>query len=300
MIEIIHVSKHFDDIRAVSDLSITIPSGRVFGLVGTNGAGKSTLLRMAAGVLRPDTGEILVDGAPVYEHPETKQRFFHISDESWFFPNAVPDTMADYYALLYPAFSRELYRDLMDRFGLERKRQIRTFSKGMKKQLSVILGLSCRTDYLFCDETFDGLDPVMRQGVKGLFAEEMAARSFTPVIASHNLRELEDICDRIGLLHEGGVLLDRQLDDLKLGVHKIQCVIPDPEKEKKMLERVKPTRISRQGSLMILTVTGNKDELLAKISQADPVFSEILPLSFEEVFIEETKEAGYEIKHLFS
>ena len=225
MINAVNVTKRFDDIVAVDHINATIRDGNVFGLIGTNGAGKSTFLRMASGVLKPDEGSISIDGEEVFENVKAKKRFFYISDEQYFFSNSTPAEMRDYYSIVYERFDKERFHKLMKNFELDEKRKINTFSKGMKKQVSVICGVCANTDYLFCDETFDGLDPVMRQTVKSIFASDMEERNLTPIIASHNLRELEDICDHVGLLHKGGILLSKDLDDMKLNIHKVQCVL---------------------------------------------------------------------------
>ena len=300
MIQVKEVEKKFDEIKAVSNLTLDIPDGEVFGLVGTNGAGKSTLLRMLCGVLKPDKGSILTDGQNVYENPAVKELFFLIPDEAYFFPNAKPGDIADYYRAVYQSFDRELFFTLLGKFGLSEDRRIKTFSKGMKKQLSLLLGFSAKPRYLLLDETFDGLDPVMRQAVKSLIAGEITKRDFTPIIASHNLRELEDICDRIGLLHEGGILLSKELYEMKLQIHKVQCVIPDPASEEKLLRSLDVVQMNRQGSLLTLTARGSRDEIMNKVNLSDPIFSEVIPLSLEEIFISETEVAGYEIQNILS
>ena len=206
MITAENATKRFGNITAVDHVCAEVRDGSVYGLIGSNGAGKSTFLRMLAGILSPDEGAVRIDGADIFENIALKERFFFISDEQFFFPNSTPAEMKKYYKRFYRRFDEERYRKLMAGFGLDENRKIRTFSKGMKKQVSVICGLCAGTDYLFCDETFDGLDPVVRQTVKSLFAEDVDSRGLTPVIASHNLRELEDICDHVGLLHRGGIL----------------------------------------------------------------------------------------------
>ena len=299
MIEIKGCSKTFDDIKAVSQVSLDIGDREVFGLVGSNGAGKSTLLRMMAGIIKPDTGEILIDGKPVYENEEAKSQFFYISDDSYFPVVYTPNDMVRFYRNFYPGFQMQRYTRLMKQFHLDEKRKIGTFSKGMKKQLLVIFGVSAGTKYLFCDETFDGLDPVMRQAVKSLFAAEIMNREFTPVIASHNLRELEDVCDHVGLLHEGGILLSKDLEDMKLHIHKIQCVLTDREREKELEKELDILKIQHQGSLLLITARGTRSEIMAKIQSKKPLFCEVIPLTLEEIFISETEVAGYEIKNLF-
>ena len=275
MIEANNVTKRFSDITAVDDVTLTIEEGKVFGLIGTNGAGKSTFLRMLSGILTPDEGSIDIDDMKVYENPVCKEKFFFISDE---------------------AYAR--YEKLMQSFGLDRRRKINTFSKGMKKQLSIILGLSAMTKYIFCDETFDGLDPVMRQAVKSLFASDMAEREFTPIIASHNLRELEDICDTVGLLHKGGMLMSEDLDEVKGDVHKIQVVFPQDTDTESMTERLRILENEKRGSLLTLIVRGREKEIKDILSEGNPVFMESLPLSLEEIFITSTGVEGYDIKKI--
>ncbi len=211
MIEAREVTKSFGKLTAVDKLTLQVEPGQVFGLVGTNGAGKSTFLRMVAGVIRPDSGQITIDEQRVWDNPQAKQEIFFISDEPFFFPNSTADDMCAYDAGLYPNFDTERFYKLLKDFDLDPKRSINKFSKGMKKQMAILLGICSGTMYLLCDETFDGLDPVMRQAAKSLFAADMEDRGLTPIIASHNLRELEDICDHVGLLHKGGLLLSESL-----------------------------------------------------------------------------------------
>ena len=298
MIQIDHVSKCFDGITAVNDLSLTIEEGKVFGLLGTNGAGKSTLLRMICGVFRPDKGSILYDNRPIYENPEVKQEIFYISDDAYYFSNASAEDMIRFYQLSYPDFQTERIYELLDKFSLDKKRRISTFSKGMKKQLSLLLGICSGAKWLFCDESFDGLDPVMRQAVKSLFAQEMCDRDFTPVIASHNLRELEDICDHVGLLHQGGILLSRDLEDLKSNLHKVQLALEGEDISDYLRQRLDVMNIEKRGSLYTVTAKGDLDIILTVIRAKEPVFCESLPLSLEEIFISETGVHGYDIKNL--
>ena len=296
MIELKNVDKTLGGVHAVDHVSGTIREGMVFGLIGSNGAGKSTLLRMISGVIRPDDGTILCDGAPVFENPEAKAQICFLPDTPYFFPNADIRQMRDYYAMIYPSFNRKQFDALAARFRLDPKRSIHAFSKGMKKQVSILLGLCAGTKYLLCDETFDGLDPVVRQAVKSLIAAEIIERDFTPVISSHNLRELEDICDSIGLLHEGRLLLTRDLDDAKNNICKLQCVIPDSRREQELISSLRILKMERTGSLLTLTVRGERTEILKKTQAQEPLFVEALPLTLEEIFISETEVAGYDIK----
>lgn len=298
MIEVKHITKRFGDIQAVKDVTLTIQDGCIFGLVGTNGAGKSTLLRILAGVLKADQGSALIDGQNVYENIEVKRNLFYIPEDAYFFVNATPFQMMEYYAALYPKFDKAYFLTLLEKFHLDKNRKIQTFSKGMKKQVSILLGLSSNVKYLFCDETFDGLDPVMRQVVKSLFADAVIHRNLTPIIASHNLRELEDICDHVGLLHEGGVLLSEDLEDMKFHIHKLQCVMPNEIMEQHLLKELNVLSYERSGTLMFIIARGTKVEILNTVDRYAPVFREIIPLSLEEIFISETEVAGYEIKNI--
>ena len=333
MIESVQLTKRFDDVTAVDHVDAVIREGSVFGLVGTNGAGKSTFLRLAAGILKPDEGEVRIDGAAVYGNAAARQSFFYIPDDQYFFSNVTPREMARFFAGIYPGFDIDRFSRLLTAFELPEKRKINTFSKGMKKQLSILFGLSSGTKYLFCDETFDGLDPVMRQAVKSLLANDMSERGLTPVITSHNLRELEDICDHVGLLHKGGILFSKDLEDMKLNIHKLQCVLkPEQTKEALLLcltgapdipapaggsaESSGPAAdvpdpqtasaesapslllCEQRGSILTLTLRGTAPEIVSRMEGFGPLFYEIVPLSLEEIFISETEVTGYDVKKL--
>ena len=292
MIEINGVNKKFSTTAALNNVIAAVQEKSIFGLVGTNGAGKSTLMKIMSGVYSCDSGE------NVYENPKIKERICFLSDEAYFFPNATGESMAEYYEILYPHFDEYRFFDLMERFQLNRKRKLASFSKGMKRQVLMLLGICAGTKYLFCDETFDGLDPLMRQSMKSLLAGELAKRDFSAVIASHSLRELEDICDHIGLLHKGGILLSRDLEDMKYHIHKLQCVIRDPEKEKELLEELNVVQYEKRGSLLTVIARGTRQEILMSIEEKNPVFSEVLPLTLEEIFISETEVGGYDVKEI--
>lgn len=298
MIEAVNVSKQFDNIKAVDQITATIKEGSVFGLVGTNGAGKSTFIRMLCGILKPDAGIVKIDGMEVYENIKAKELFFYISDDQYFFSNATSKELKTYYQVMYKNFDGKRFDTLMKQFDLDQNRKINTFSKGMKKQVSVICGVCANTKYLFCDETFDGLDPVMRQAVKSIFIKEITDRNMTPIIASHNLRELEDICDHVGLLHKGGMLLSKDLFDMKLSIHKIQCVFKKEEDIEKVFGGIELLKIDKRGSLYTITARGIAQEIEKRIHMMNPVFSEVLPLTLEEIFISETEVVGYDIKKL--
>ncbi len=300
MININNVRKSYDGKSyAVDNLTMSMSEGEVFGLVGTNGAGKSTLLRMLSGVLRSDSGEIMVDGENVYDNPNVKSNLFFIPDDPYYFPAATADDMAKYYAGVYPeTFSMDRFTYLMENFHLDRLKKIAAYSKGMKKQLSIILGICAGTKYLLCDETFDGLDPVMRQAAKSLFARDMEDRGLTPVLTSHNLRELEDICDHVGLLHQGGVLLDRDINDMKLSVSKIQCVFKNDEDRTAVEEKLDIIIKNNMGRVYTYTVNQPKEAIRENFKDMDMLLFEVLPLTLEEIFISETEVVGYDIKKI--
>ncbi|MDY6104891.1 MAG: ABC transporter ATP-binding protein [Acetatifactor sp.] len=299
MIEIKNVTKKFDKLTALKEVSATIEEGHVFGLIGTNGAGKSTLMRSICGVYRPDEGEVLVDGEPVYENPAAKAKLFYISDDQYFFPNGTPMDMVRYYQTIYPQFHTERFASLMEILKLDSKRKINTFSKGMRKQLSVMLGISAGTKYLLCDETFDGLDPVIRQAIKRLFIQEIEENGLTPIIASHNLRELEDICEHVGLLHAGGILFSKDLDDMKLGMFKLQCVLRSQEQINTIAARFPILKQEQRGMLTTLTLRGEAKDITGLQLELNPVFWELLPLTLEEIFISEMEVKGYDFEKLY-
>ena len=297
MIDIRNLTKRFGKITAVNDVSLQIENNQVFGLVGTNGAGKSTLLRMVSGILRQDAGSIEVSGQPVYDNPEVRQNIFFIPDDPYFFRNGSAEDMKNFYRTVYPDFDPDRFDRLLRDFSLDPRRRIQNYSRGMKKQLAVLCGLCSNARYLLCDETFDGLDPVMRQAVKSIFANDMDERGLTPVISSHNLRELEDICDHVGLLHGGGLLLSRDLASMKLGLQKVQCVFSDQADAEKALSGLELLNHNIRGRLHTLTIRASREDILSRFESLDLIFFELLPLTLEEIFISETEVIGYDIKN---
>jgi ABC-2 type transport system ATP-binding protein len=253
---------------------------------------------MMAGVLKPDEGRIVIDGESVWDNPAAKSRVFFITDDAYYFMNATPEDMKEYYRRIYPAFDQERFGNLISNFGLDTKRRISGFSKGMRKQLSVIMGICSGCKYLFCDETFDGLDPVMRQATKSLFAKDMEDRGLTPILTSHNLRELEDICDHVGLLHEGGILLSRDINDMKLNINKLQVVFETEDDRTKLESGLEVIIHKEQGRLHTYTVRNNCETVESILGGTGTVFAELLPLTLEEIFISETEVVGYDIKNI--
>lgn len=293
MIEIKNITKSFGSVKSLDDVTFSVPDGSVFGLIGSNGSGKSTLMRVVAGTYKEDCGEILVDNGRVWENPAMKEKVVYLSDEQFFVQYCTMSDMARLYASVYPAFDKRRFIELAIMFGLDTSRKVNSFSKGMQKQISVILGLSSGAKYLLCDETFDGLDPVMRQLVKRLFAEAIAEKNMTIMIASHNLRELEDICDHVALLHKGKLLFEHELDDMKLNIFKIQAVFGDGV-DPKSVEGLDVISSERLGSVYTMIVRGTQDEITGKLSQLSPSLLEFIPLTLEEIFITEMEDRGYD------
>ena len=291
MIKINGVSKYYDTVKSLDNVSAEITDGSIFGLVGSNGSGKSTLLRVMCGIFRADGGEVLYDGENVYENVKLKDKILYLSDDQFFLPSSTLLDMAKLYASVYSSFSWDTYNKLVELFGLPKTRKIVTFSKGMQKQSAILLGLSARPKYLLCDETFDGLDPVMRQLVKRILADEVAEGGITPIIASHNLRELEDICDHIGLLHKGGILFESEIDSLKENIHTVQAVFSG---EQPTLSTLNTVSVKQRGSMVTAVVRGTREEVAASIEALAPDFYEIIPLTLEEIFISEMEERGYD------
>ena len=291
MLEMKNVTKTFGDFKALDDLTMTVPKGTVYGLVGPNGAGKSTAIRHLTGVYRPDCGEITMEGQPIYENPVQKERIASIPDEIFHFPSATMEEMHKYYKGIYPNFDEDLYQRLYEVFNLPRKGQIRRFSKGMQKQAAFHLSICCRPDVLILDEPVDGLDPVMRRQVWSLILSDVAQRGTTVLISSHNLRELEDICDYVGIMDHGKMLLERSLADMQGNTVKLQMVGQVPEGLNILHE-------STSGRLNTLIVRGTAEEVEAMVSAANPAYFDILPLSLEEIFIYELGGVNYEVKNI--
>lgn len=296
MIEAYSLTKKFGSTVALADMSCKIHDGSIFGLVGSNGAGKSTFLRLVCGVLKPDRGEVRIDSTAVYENPSVKGRVFFVADSPWFLHQARMDDMADFYRRYYPRYSRQTYERLAGMFPLDRKKPINQMSKGQQRQVVLLLALACQPDYLMLDEAFDGLDPVMRQLFKRLLAESVSKHNQTVIISSHNLRELEDVCDHVGLLHKGGIVFEKELDALKLGIHKVQAAFR-PALDPSDLKGLEILSHDQRGSLLNLVVRGHAEDILNKLENYNPLFAETLPLTLEEVFIHELEVAGYDVHH---
>ena len=297
MLEAKNVVKTFDGFRALDGLTMTVPKGAVYGLVGPNGAGKSTIIRHLAGIYRQDSGEVLLDGQPVYEDPAVKRRMTVIGDDWYYFPQANIREMTHFFAGLYPAFSWERYEKLKQVFPLNEKMMLRRMSKGMQKQAAFWLTVCCMPEYLILDEPVDGLDPVMRRQVWSLLLGDVAERGTTVLVSSHNLRELEDVCDHVGILNKGRVLLERSLSDLQDNTVKLQVAYQG------VTEPVLPAELnilhrSHVGRVYTYIVRGSSEEILRRMQITEPVLLESIPLTLEEIFIYELGGVEYAAKDI--
>ena len=291
MLEMRNVTKTFGDFKALDDLSLHVPKGAVYGLVGPNGAGKSTAIRHLTGVYRPDRGEITMDGQPIYENIAVKERMAYIPDEVFFYPAASLEEMRRFYRGMYPKFDDDLFDRLQEVFQLPKKGPIRRFSKGMQKQAAFHLSICCRPEVLILDEPVDGLDPVMRRQVWNLLLGEVATQETTVLISSHNLRELEDVCDYVGIMDHGRMLLERSLADMQGNTTKLQLVGEVPGDLEVLHE-------SNSGRLKTLIVRGSSQEITLRMQAENPVYFDVLPLSLEEIFIYELGGVEYEVKNI--
>lgn len=297
MIKAANVTKTFDKFKALNNISCSIPKGCIYGMVGSNGAGKSTFLRLITGVYKPDAGSITIDDKNVWENPEVKETVSYVPDDLYFLPGANMQRMAKLYASVYNNFDMKHFNYLTKSFELNPKKLLNNFSKGMKRQAAIILALSCHSDYMFFDETFDGLDPVMRNLIKKLICEDVIERKATAIITSHSLRELEDTCDQLSLLHKGGLVLESDVANLKTSLFKIQIAFSEPY-EKEIFSDIEMLHYSRHGSVANMIVRGDKQLTIARLKSMNPILMDVLPLSLEEVFTYEMEALGYSFENV--
>ena len=295
MIEVRSLRKSFDGFTALDGLDISVPDCAVYGLVGPNGAGKSTLIRHLAGILRQDAGEVLYDGEAVFENPAVKAQIAYIPDAVFYYPGASIKDMMLLYRRMYPSFSEERYNKLAPAFGIAPERSFKRLSKGMQKQAAFWLALSLCPKYMLLDEPLDGLDPVMRRQVMKLLLADVAERGTTVLVSSHNLRELEDVCDHVGIMNKGKLMIERTLSDLQEGIVKIQLALPDGETLPEGLEIL---HRASTGRLQTLIIHGSAAEIQARLVLCKPLFVDIVPLTLEEIFIYELGGADYEVKDI--
>ena len=295
MIETRKLCKSFEGFQALKDLDVNVPKGAVYGLVGPNGAGKTTLIRHLAGIYIPDSGEVLIDGQPVFENVDIKSRIAYIPDDIFYYTQATVADMKGFYKGIYPAFDEERFDKLGEVFDIDPKRPVRKLSKGMQKQAAFRIAVSCRPDVILLDEPGDGLDPVMRRNVWSILMADVAERGTTVLVSSHNLRELEDVCDHVGIMDQGSMLIERSLDELQNNIVKLQLVLQDGTE---LPEGIEILGRSSTGKLEQLIVRGKAEEVEERIAQIAPVYCESIPLNLEEIFIYELGGTGYEVRNI--
>lgn len=298
MIQAQDLTKRFDDYTALDRVSCTIPDGCIYGMVGSNGAGKSTFLRVLAGIYKADGGSITLDGQSTWENPSAKQQIMFVPDELYFLPGATLLRMAQFYQNLFPDFDMQRFQQLLEGFKLPAKKSVNTFSKGMKRQAAILLALSAHPRIMLFDETFDGLDPMVRKLVKSLICNDVAELGATAIITSHSLRELEDTCDQLVLLHKGDVILQSEVTDLKSGVSKVQAAF-GYDYNLKLFDDVDIVSFSKSGSVCNIIIRGDREEIQSKILAKNPLLCEVLPLTLEEVFLYEMTSMGYDFSDVW-
>lgn len=292
MIKARKLTKRFGEVEALVNLNCNIPQGCIYGLVGANGSGKSTFLRLCNGIYQPDEGNISINGGEVFDNPSVKEHCVFVPDDLYFLPQSNLNRMMQLYESMYPFFSKARYKELCAAFKLSATRPLNTFSKGMRRQAATILALSAMTDYVFFDETFDGLDPVMRNLVKGMLYDDVLERGCTAVVTSHSLRELEDTCDQLSLLYEGGIVFESDVQNLKTTLFKVQVAFSQ-EYDRSMFDELDILAFNKQGSVSNLIIRGDSAKCKSIIAAKDPLILEILPLTLEEVFLYEMEARGY-------
>lgn len=300
MIKINNLVKQFDKVIAINNLNLNIPEGAIIGLVGSNGSGKSTLLRTIMGIYVADKGAVTADDKSTFENMEFKGNSYFIPDFPYYYGKSTIELHASYLKTIYPNWSDEIYDNLLKVFRLDPKMKILNMSKGMQRQASLLLAFSTQPKYLFLDEIFDGLDPVIRQVVKKIIINNVCDRNMTVVIASHNLRELEDLCERVLLMHNGQVIVDKNLDDMRQSFCKVQIAFANTDGTPVQFNNLNIFRIFRNGNVYTLTVKGDKDDVINNLRAMNPAFMEVLPLTLEESFISEMENINYDIKNILA
>ena len=299
MITATELTKIFDGKKALDKINLSINDGSIYGLVGSNGSGKSTFLRLAAGIYTPDKGKITADGEEIFDNFRKKTEIAYLGDTPYFMPHATIKETARLYRTVYPNFDNKLYNRLLEIFPLDYKAKIATMSKGMQRQAALIMAIASSPKYLLLDEAFDGLDPVIRKVLKSILIEGAEKRSMTTVIASHNLRELEDLCDSVGLIHSGNIIFSDPIEVLKGKLHKVQTAFKRLP-ELSVFSGLDVLKIERSGSLITMIVRGDEDEIMAYINRLSPIFSECIEPTLEEMFVYELGVTGYDSKSIIS
>lgn len=297
MIKITNLNKSYGDKKVLEDLNCTIKTGSIYGLIGANGAGKSTLLRIIMGIFQKNSGSIEIDGKEISDSEEFKQKLVYVPDDLFFFKNYSIDDMIIFYGKLYKNFDKDFAGKMFDKLKLNRKQKIQTFSKGMKRQTALVCAIATNADYMFFDETFDGIDPVIRNFMKKIIAEQMQKKETTIIMTSHNLRELEDICDNLGLLHKGGILFESDIDSLKTNMFKIQISLKK-DFSSEDFQNLNVLSFKKTGSVATVILKGEREGYEKILREMDPVILDFLPLTLEEIFIYEMEVLGYEFNQI--
>lgn len=292
MIQVKNLTKKFENFKALDNVSFEVPKGSIYGLVGANGAGKSTLLRVLAGVYSQDEGTVEIEGQPIFNNVETKGKMVFVPDELYFLRGASIKRMAKLYQAMYASFDIRFFESLLNTFQLDGKKAVSSLSKGMKRQVAIILALSCRPQYLLLDETFDGLDPVIRNLVKSIVCKQVEVENMTVILSSHSLRELEGLCDQLALLYQGGVIFESDITDIKTSLFKVQVAFSNAY-DKSEFADLDVLQFTQHGTVSNLIVRGDREETVEILKKKDPAILEVLPLSLEEVFTYELSALGY-------
>lgn len=293
MIKFQNVTKRFDNFIALDNIDLEIDKGSAYGLLGSNGAGKSTILRLISGVYSADGGSVEIDGEKVFDNAHVKEKVFFVNDETVQFGDFTLEGLSHYSKMFYPNYDDDKFEELWEILKLPRRKKLANFSKGMKRQAIVICALASQPDYLLLDEAFDGLDPTMRIIVKRMIVDSMVDNQMTVVISSHNLKEIDEFCDTVGLLHKGKIIFNRDLDSVKGNVHKVQTAFEKDYKKEDFAD-LEVLQFDKKGSIVYLIVKGSEEEIKAKLNTKQPKILDIVPLSLEEVFIYEMEGLGYE------
>lgn len=297
--KMIQVRKKLENTWAVDNVTIHVAKGSIYGLLGSNGAGKTTLLKIMSGIYLQDDGDVILDGNQVFENPSNKRRIFFIQDSPYFIPQYTVKQMANFYSQIYSRWDWECYEALIASFEMNTNKKIHRFSKGIQRQAAFIFALSAKPDVLILDEPMDGLDPVLRKKIKSLIIDEVAAREMTVIISSHNLREVEDLCDTIGIMHKGKLILEKDIDDLKSDTHKIQIAFKGPVPPV-IYQNMKVLHKEKRGSIVLLIAKGDEEEISSVIQSYQPIIFDLLHLTLEEIFIYEMEDVGYAVKNILN
>lgn len=298
MIKLKHVCKAFDTSQAIENVTLSIAKGSIYGLIGSNGAGKTTLMKLIAGVYRQEHGTVEIAGSPIFENVELKQKVFYIPDTPYFLSQYTTKQMARFYKSMYPSWSDERFQKLIASFELNIHKKITSFSKGWQRQIAFILALSSKPEILILDEPMDGLDPVVRKKIKKILIQDVADREMTILMSSHNLLEIEDVCDHIGVIHKGRLLFEKELDELKSDVHKVQVAYKYKTVPEQLLHDLDVLHKEQRGSVFLYIVRGESEVITEQIGATKPVLFDLLPLTLEEIFIYEMEDIGYAIKNI--